>query len=535
MDVSSLNEGQLKAVTSTADRILCLAGAGTGKTYSMIARILNLVESGVNPESILVMTFTNAAAFEMTERYRKQATAKTCPEFRTFHSFCYSLLAKDKELREAVGYANTPTIASDADVKKVEQRVKLALSCKLSDAVLHSDGSMLSLNEKRSYDVFHKMLKRELRERGIITFDALCSQVCKLFFNNHPTTDKYKAKYRYIFVDEFQDTDPKQFQFVSSFTQSKFFVVGDALQALYSFRGATSEIIKMLSVAPGWEVIRLTENYRSTNQICDFANRMSHYADDAYRVEITGHRDGESVHSEVQPYVKHGELPYAVMDNIIKEYKASSGVTAILVRSNKEVDALVEFFDHKGIRCSTGRRNVEAVNILKSASDNNYLIDWLASALNAHTYAEYIRMSTLVTSRGEEYTVRNFAKDFGSNILVNKRLSKVRAVRKAATAPKPILSIFADIAAILRLPDMLLEEDMKTVSDLLNYMIERLEADNSSDLYVGTIHSSKGLEYDNVILLNVNSVNFPIKDEDSKNLYYVGITRAKNRLFVYMC
>ena len=107
------NEEQLQAINADAKRLLCLAGAGAGKTATMIARIHRLVSEGVDPTSILVLTFTNAAAFEMKDRYHRQYKTKESPEFRTFHSFCYSILAKDRQILAKLNYTKVPNIATE--------------------------------------------------------------------------------------------------------------------------------------------------------------------------------------------------------------------------------------------------------------------------------------------------------------------------------------------------------------------------------------------------------------------------------------
>ena len=119
--MNTLNKEQSVAVMSDDKKILCLAGAGTGKTFSMIERIARLVSSGVDPASILALTFTNAAAFEMRSRFQNRCKGCTIPEFRTFHSFCYSLMAVDKEVRRKLGYTQMPSLATDSNKKQIEK------------------------------------------------------------------------------------------------------------------------------------------------------------------------------------------------------------------------------------------------------------------------------------------------------------------------------------------------------------------------------------------------------------------------------
>ena len=127
-----LNPGQQIAVDNTSNKILCLAGAGVGKTFTLLHRISRLIEAGTKPDSILVLTFTNAAAKNMADRFSRDAT----PEFKTFHAFCYSLLIKDAEVRSKLGYKDTPRIINDAEYKLVLNKAKLDSGVKLNSRQL---------------------------------------------------------------------------------------------------------------------------------------------------------------------------------------------------------------------------------------------------------------------------------------------------------------------------------------------------------------------------------------------------------------
>ncbi len=225
-----LNEAQKQAVNSDAKKILCLAGAGTGKTSSMISRISRLVdEKKIDTSSILVLTFTNAAACEMKDRYNKLHKEQPTPTFCTFHAFCYSLIAGDSKIMRKLGYTRVPSIADDIAIKKIAATCKQQCGTKLSEDKLSGKKS-LTVKEKFQYDIYWKQYNKLLKQNNLITFDIMCYEVCKLFSSNDPIVNPYKDRYKYIFVDEFQDTDPKQWEFVSSFVDAYLFVVGDAKQ-----------------------------------------------------------------------------------------------------------------------------------------------------------------------------------------------------------------------------------------------------------------------------------------------------------------
>jgi DNA helicase-2/ATP-dependent DNA helicase PcrA len=192
-----LNEQQQQAVDSNAKKILVLAGAGTGKSTVLLSRIARLLNDGVNPSGILALTFTNAAAFEMDERYRKSNQGRALPVFGTFHSFCYRLIAKDAEVRQAIGYSQTPKLAEESLIKRLEVLTKQQLGTKLSNAKLDGKSS-LTAKEKFEFDLYWKQYRKILKNENSITFDIMCYDICELFSSNHPSIEKYKNRYTHM-------------------------------------------------------------------------------------------------------------------------------------------------------------------------------------------------------------------------------------------------------------------------------------------------------------------------------------------------
>lgn len=540
-----LNEQQQQAVDSNSMKILCLAGAGAGKTATMIERITRLTNEGVNPMSILVLTFTNAAGFEMKERYKNANPGKAIPEFRTFHSFCYSLIVKDKSVRNTLGYIDVPTIVEEVELKKVETEAKMMSGIKLSESKLRGEGT-LNQQEQYELELYKKTVKRLIREKNIITFDMLCYDVSGLFVKNDPAVLKYKGQYKYLFVDEFQDTDPKQVQFLNSFDSKDvhFYFVGDCLQNIYKFRGCNNDTIKSLAKDDEWEKIKLFQNYRSTRQICEFANNMSTYAEDEYRIEMNGQRDGEKVHivsgacSDFRNPIDKEHLQMLIEDlhEMIanKDKYQESRDVAVLCRSNREVEYLCNALQDEDIPYFTGKRNMEAMHILKSVTDNEYMLDWLATFLNAEKYGEYIRLA----AQEENPNITWFAKVYGHLPQVNGRGKKIVEIRKILKdIAKATITKAADILQVLDIDkseQFLFEEIPDSDEDIIPFIKKQLQLSSDSDIYVGTIHSSKGLEYDTVYVMGVNDKAFPLnKGEEQMNLYYVAITRAKNHLTIF--
>lgn len=489
-----LNSQQLEAVTCQDKKILCLAGAGTGKTYTMISRMQHLVKQKVNPTSILALTFTNAASLEMKERYITAAPSGLLPEFKTFHAFCYYLICVDPYVREAIHYSRIPDVASEGEANRICTTARLQVGKNLTKSQL--DGkNLVSYRDKRQYEIYDKAMRRMLQNENLITFDILCKDVCALFTSDSPSIRLYKTRFKYIFVDEFQDTDPVQWKFVSSFKDAHLFVVGDALQSIYSFRGADSSIIKQLSMNEDWTTIKLTQNYRSTQQICNFANKMSKYAEDSYRIPIAAERSGDIVHvwkSDSIPLYESvdGRNLQHIAEDIKKDN--SSKTIAVLCRTNREVSEVSEFLQAQGLLSKGKNPTVYDATLIQACKDDNYFADWLSTYLPREFYYEYIRNVYMMTDLN---------------------ISRLGLLLSKYGASDTIHKLYEQM-------------DQLRMSDAM------YSSNNEQRIHVGTIHSSKGLEYDSVYLVGVNDRSFRLTDTESKNLYYVGITRARDKLTV---
>lgn len=529
---TTLNSEQQRAVESDSMRILCLAGAGTGKTHTMISRICNLVDNGVSPTNILALTFTNAAAFEMQERFKKMSGRMDSPEFRTFHGFCYSLIASDIQVRKAIGYDNVPEIVDEKVVKTIESKCKDDLGIKVSKEVLESSVKPGDANLAK---LLNKLIRRTLNRRNIITFDILCYDVCQLFVNNDPRCERYKRKYHHIFVDEFQDTDPKQWMFVSSFNNSNLFLVGDALQAIYAFRGADSSIIKELSKDSNWEVIKLIRNYRSTKAICEAANKLGEaYADPDYRVEMVSNRDqGDTVVVHDTNQCKYAT--YNQVDTILADWqKHDEPECAILCRTNKEVDFIAKVLGEREIPFVKKSKDDSIIHFLKSIGNDEYAFYWLISLMRKEKQANFLRLELLVDEDRNDFSKKlDRLIRYSGNQEIQDWLWKLDDANTAVDENNGmrLLEIIRSIdrKAVRNNSEAI---QSKSIGEAIQCMIQAVEAEEPEKVYIGTIHSSKGLEYDTVYIVNAGSPLFRLNGEENLNLFYVGITRAKNRLIM---
>lgn len=525
-----LNEQQSRAVNSDSKNIVVIAAAGSGKTTVLIERISRLVTNGADPKSILVLTFTNAAAHEMKTRYiKKMGNTAGSPDFGTFHSFCYSLIAADPSIRTELGYSTIPKLATESDIKEIRASARSAVGTKLSDSMLDGKESSIPQKKRFEYVAYWKMYNKLLRKAGLITFDIMCYDVCNLFANKHPSVECYKSRYKHILCDENQDSDQNQWNFVSSFTDSNIFAVGDAKQNLYSFRGTTSEILKGLANNPEWETIILPRNYRSTKEVCEYANRI-HFMwskDDPFNVQMVSDREGEPVNIR-------SKFRTNVADDLLS-IVGDTGTVAILCRTNSEVATITSMLNDYGMSYYTNKKSRIIPDILHSAIDESYLLDWLSSELSADAYADYLRLKCIVS----DFDERKFIELFGGKF--RSVLDKIMNVRKmlAQYSDGRMLQFVIELGRLFDCDfmDYATEAMSLPPMQLIEKMIDDLTTDkeSNSDLYVGTIHSSKGLEYDSVHLIGVNGKSFPaFKNEDQMNCFYVGCTRAKNKLTLWV-
>lgn len=525
-----LNDKQRQAVDCEADKILVLAGAGTGKTTTMISRISRLIDDGVSPDSILVLTFTNAVACEMKERYRKDNNDKQIPTFCTFHSYCYSLLAKSKTIRNHLGYyKNIPNIADEKAIKRIKTICKQQCGINLSEDKLNGKVQLKS-KEKFPYQLFWKHYDKLLCNENLISFDKLCYGVSQLFSENNPMVYNEKERYKYIFVDEFQDTDPKQWKFVLLFENSKLFVVGDAKQAIYQFRNGDSKIIKSLAKNPDWTTIQLSENYRSTKQICNYANKIhSNWKGQSYNLNITSKKDGLEVLecpaiSFENQYENEKDIAQIIHD--FNNYKS----IAILTRTNFEADKIKAILQFYNIPFRGKQTETITIGILKSALDTTYCVDWLSSQLPQEKYIAYLKACAINSDYKNEADFFELYREQFSNKI--KLILQVREILRSNNIQYQKMSDIAKLFHLSYNTDFPDKDDNKSI---IEFLIQLADTEIKSEaIYVGTIHSVKGLEFDCVHLVGVNSKSFPVnQSEENQNLFYVGVTRAKEKLVIF--
>lgn len=300
--MSQLNSQQQKAVHATEGKVLILAGAGSGKTKVIVHRIAHLIENlNVDPASILGLTFTNKAAAEMRARVGKLLSAQIAKKITlcTFHSFCMQVLRSEIE---RLGYTKEFTLYDERAMRRLvlqigqESLAKEEISSldEMVEKIAQSKNRGTPPEEKILGDLLGR-LQTCLRAYNAVDFDSLLSLTLELFENHPEALQKYQEKYRYIMIDEYQDTNPTQYKIAKllSNTHQNLCVVGDDDQSIYGWRGAEIKNILDFEAAT---IIKLEQNYRSTPTILKAANALIAHNSQRHPKELFSRQEpGEAV------------------------------------------------------------------------------------------------------------------------------------------------------------------------------------------------------------------------------------------------
>ena len=607
----TLNNEQREAVFCTEGPLLMLAGAGSGKTRSLTHRIAYLIEEkGVAPWNILAITFTNKAAQEMRERV--DALVGYGSEdiwISTFHATCSRILRRHIDL---LGYDRNFTIYDASDqkslMKEVLKEMKIdtkqfperSVMSEISSAKNEYKSPLDYRNEygsnfrnQRIADIYEHYQKR-LKENNALDFDDLLVKMVDLFQTNPDVLEHYQDRFQYIMVDEYQDTNTVQFLLVSLLAKKyrNLCVVGDDDQSIYKFRGANIyNILNFEKVFPDAQVIRLEQNYRSTQNILNAANGV--IANNKGRKEKklwTENQKGELVH------FKQYDTEYDEADGVVSRinFLAMRGVQykdmAILYRTNAQSRIFEEklkqknipyaivrgisFYDRKEIKdlmsylkvvdsgmddlsvkriINVPKRGIgqTTINRLQEFAILNQM-SFLDAVFNADEIPEVARALAKLHKFADmieefrEYASEHEISELLEHILdVTQYRAELEAegTDESISRLEDIEELFNDIAYYEEeeenpnLRDFLAEKDMYT----LNAGIDNLEDENNKVLLM-TLHNAKGLEFNNVFLGGMEEGVFPgfgammsgdeSEIEEERRLCYVGITRAKERLFL---
>lgn len=607
----TLNPPQKEAVFHTEGPLLILAGAGSGKTRVLTHRIACLMEEkGVNPWNILAITFTNKAAQEMRERVdRLVGMGAESIWVSTFHSACVRILRRHIDF---LGFDNHFAIYDTEDQKTVIKEVcrRLNIDTKiykertLMAKISHAKDELISpeemelnaggdFNEKKIAAVY-KEYQATLRKNNALDFDDLIVKTVELFQNYPNVLEYYQERFQYIMVDEYQDTNTAQFKFVSLLASKyqNLCVVGDDDQSIYKFRGANiGNILGFEQAFPGAKVIRLEQNYRSTGNILEAANRVIENNTERkpkrlwtenesgdkvhFRQFLNGFEEAEYVVGEITKARRNGDCNYkdcAVLyrtnaqSRLFEEkfllanvpYKIVGGINFYARKEIKDLLCYLKTIsnakDDVAVRriLNVPKRGIGAATVSKVQDYAEYMQVSFYDALRVaeeipsigrslskiNGFVEFIQS---LRSKEEVYTVRELLEEV---IRLTGYVDELRA-EGTDEAEARIENIDELISKAETYQEtMEAQNEPATLSGFLEEIalvadIDSVDPDQDYVLLM-TLHSAKGLEFPKVFLTGMEdgifpgymsiSTGDPSDLEEERRLCYVGITRAMKEL-----
>lgn len=612
----NFNEQQLKAITYDLAPLLVMAGAGTGKTTVLVGRITYLInEIGLYPDNILAITFTNKAADEMNQRLKSEIY-QSLDWIGTFHSICVKILRRDIEkLSTLKRYANfkildeddkkelVKTVINELEIDKKNEKIylnavnyyKLNNCTNISELENYKIRAKLFLEDEKTWSSFKKIMNKYLQkceDYNYLDFDDIINFTILLLENCVEVRDYWVNKFEYILVDEFQDTNQSQYQLIELLAGKDFnvFAVGDEDQMIYTFRGADKKVIQKFINHFGdkkIDVIKLEENYRSTNQILDVANDLINKNNSEYKKQLYS-----KINAHLKPILNKSisieEEAFFVANKI--EQLINSGVNpdeiAILYRNNHLSRSYEQALIYKGIKYNL----FGGFKFYQRAEIKN-IISYL-NVINSFDEMSILRIINIPKRKIGDATIKILS-DYAhkANLKLWNVLEQNKNIEELSPYQKQTINSFVEL--INDLKTKLNELDIKDFFDYLikqiNYYdyvksttpdklenvsrnIEELKSsivyskDNQSNwklsdylqdvviyttlddkkrnknaINLMTVHGAKGLEFKYVFLVSFNELVFPSRKsleekdglEEERRLAYVAITRAKHEL--YLC
>lgn len=570
--LNKLNSEQNEAVIHTEGPTVVLAGAGSGKTRVLVHKVLYLmVEKGIPAQNILMVTFSNKAAGEMKERIRKvlqlfPEKMSEEPTVATFHSLCAKILRRNGV---AIGIPHNFVIYDTADqldtikdcLEKLELTPKDIRPKAALEAISAAKNQMIEPVQYAKYArgyiqervaKIYPLYQDFLAERNAVDFDDLLNKTLDLFKNSPSILEHYQERFKYILVDEYQDTNLSQYRLTKllSGKYNNICIVGDFSQSIYSFRGADyKNLEKFRTDFPGCKVYKLSQNYRSTQVILDAAfaiisNNSSHPVLKLW----TDNKAGDEI-SIYEADNEHKEAEYIVKTiNNKKRFDPDFSLSdvAILYRMNAQSRTIEEVFLHFGIpyKLVGGVRFYDRKEVKDVLSFLSYLSNPMdASALKRLQKLGKRRFEDFEFYR-QEFNEGNYIETKATIEIIDEvlkrssylerydpedaedraRLENIKELRSVAIEFPNLISFLENVA--------LVEQEYMPDGQRL------LENDDAVTLM--TMHAAKGLEFKMVFIVGLEEGVFPHAQslfdygdiEEERRLCYVGVTRAKKYLYL---
>jgi len=596
-----LNEAQFKAASAIEGNYLVIAGAGTGKTRTLVYRVARLIESGYDPSSILLLTFTRKAAKEMMSRAAALLDNR-CSRIQggTFHSFANITLRK---YAKSIGLDSGFTILDQGDSEDVINliRGKLNLSDKKkrfpNKDTIHKVLS-LSINTSKTIeeileadyphfleyaDKFHEIQKHfneYKRKNNLVDYDDLLLYLLKFLTEKNEASKRLLSAIKFIMVDEYQDTNKLQADIVKglSFYNNNVMVVGDDSQSIYSFRGANfKNIIQFPNLFNNVKLIKLEENYRSTQPILDFTNNIIDKAIEKYpKVLFTKKKDGDlpAIISATNENLQSKFIVERVLE--LREEGIPLSDIAVLFRSSYfsfdlEIElkkANIPFVKFGGMKFVEAAHIKDVLAFMRISENTRDFVSWmrilvLHEGIGTKTAQQIIdeitQLGFEIKFEDTSFSNKKFSAKISElltliyNLHTNKNILPADKIELILKYYQPLfvnkyddynkrkkdLEVLLNISSNYKstedfLSDMAIEPPQESVVDI------EAEGNENEFLTLSTIHSAKGLEWHTVFIIHACEGLFPSSQsfenldslEEERRLMYVAATRAKQNLYI---
>lgn len=579
-----LNPLQERAVEFVDGPVLCLAGPGSGKTKVITLRIQHLIDTGISPSDIAVITFTKAAALEMKERFDNLSDNKYPVTFATFHSLFWSILQQEKRYKasDIVMGARRLDIVKEAiafcglncDDKDLITLFSTHISV-LSNKLYSYREAMFDNYNEESFRVYeaYQALKDKYR---LLDFDDMLKKTYDLFINDKECLKRWQKRFSYFLIDEMQDMNDMQFELMKmlSAAYNNVFAVGDDDQSIYGFRGANPEVMKSFrDYYENCRVINLNTNYRNPSNILVAANKLISHNNNRFEKEIKFVKDAGLI--EIKTLKSTKEEADFVAKRIISLSKGGLSFEdmAVLYRNHSDARFVVDTF-----------LDLKIPFFLKEKIPNIYshfIFDDIEAYFQIAVGNSTRKRMLRIMNRPNRYIHRQCVEqgyDFASMLYFyggNRPMQlKIQALQRdmelmSKMSPYAAVNYILNVMGYMDfLKDQSIEEnceineyieitdfvlstfrDCKTIIkaiEKLQYLRLKVDYENKSKgddkrgkvgLY--TLHSSKGLEFNTVFIVGVNEGIMPYKKavktadlEAERRLFYVGITRSKESLIL---
>ena len=606
MSLKSLNSTQKSAVEAVDGPVLIFAGAGSGKTRVLTHKLFYLVDEGIfDPEEILAVTFTNKAAKEMKDRVMKLLKRSELPlSIGTFHSICARILREDIQVLGFSKHFAIYDVKDQIDLLKVLFEDNDISKTLITPNQLRNQISLLKnkiispdIVERKARTILEKTIskiyaqyQKALKLNDALDFDDLLNFPLEIFKKKPSILNKYQKRWKYILVDEYQDTNRAQFQFLTklALAHQNICVVGDDDQSIYGWRGAeVSNILDFEKTFSSCRVFTLEKNYRSTQQILNAATAVVMNNDRRENKNlIAANGSGEAL--GLIETIDEQEEASAIISSIEKEIKLNKrnfNNFSVLYRTNAQSRALEESFIRQGIPYNIvgsvrfyERKEVKNVLAylrlvvnLKDTISLRRIINFPARGIGAKTidkcvqqaekdkieFIDVLKKPNKMDIRGKQAnalhefynTIKKYhdlSEKLSASELASSLVEEIGILSHLKGSPEPdAKDRFDNVAELLTsIEEFSLREPKASLSRFLEDVSLQTDIDhwNDSDNRVTmmTVHSSKGLEFPVVFIAGMDDGLFPlsrsIEDkkelEEERRLFYVALTRAEERVYI---